>query len=210
GYDPLYSHHTNSDFTEGNGWQYTWLVPHDVEGLISMFGGRERFIRRLDSLFMVKEAVKGENASIDISGLIGQYAQGNEPSHHIAYLFSMAGAPEKTETMVRRIMSEMYTAEKDGLCGNEDCGQMSAWYIFSAMGFYPVNPADSRFILGSPSLDRAEISLPGRKTFKVIAENNAPDKVNVSEVFLNHRKLNRNYITYSEIMAGGELRFIMK
>ncbi len=210
GYDPLYSHHTNSDFTEGNGWQYTWLVPQDVEGLISLFGGRERFIRRLDSLFMVKEAVKGENASIDISGLIGQYAQGNEPSHHIAYLFSMAGAPEKTETMVRRIMSEMYTAEKDGLCGNEDCGQMSAWYIFSAMGFYPVNPADSRFILGSPSLDRAEISLPGRKTFKVIAENNAPDKVNVSEVFLNHRKLNRNYITYSEIMAGGELRFIMK
>jgi predicted alpha-1,2-mannosidase len=210
GYDPLYSHHTNSDFTEGNGWQYTWLVPHDVEGLISLFGGRERFIQRLDSLFKVLETVKGENASIDISGLIGQYAHGNEPSHHIAYLFSMAGAPEKTETMVRRIMSEMYTAEKDGLCGNEDCGQMSAWYIFSAMGFYPVNPADGKFILGSPSLDRAEINLPGGRIFKVIAENNSPEKVNVGEVFLNGQKLDRNYITYSEIMAGGELRFIMK
>ena len=210
GFDPLYSHHTNSDFTEGNGWQYTWLVPHDVEGLISLFGSREFFIQRLDSLFRVKEAVKGENASADISGLIGQYAHGNEPSHHIAYLFSMAGAPEKTETMVRRIMSEMYTAEKDGLCGNEDCGQMSAWYVFSAMGFYPVNPADGRFILGSPSLDRAEINLPGGKTFKIIAENNSPDKVNVSGVLLNGQKLDRNYIIYSEIMAGGELRFTMK
>jgi predicted alpha-1,2-mannosidase len=210
GFDPLYSHHTNSDFTEGNGWQYTWLVPHDVEGLISLFGSREFFIQRLDSLFRVKEAVKGENASADISGLIGQYAHGNEPSHHIAYLFSMAGAPEKTETMVRRIMREMYTADKDGLCGNEDCGQMSAWYVFSAMGFYPVNPADGRFILGSPSLERAEINLPGGKTFKIIAENNSPDKVNVRGVYLNGQKIDRNYITYSEIMAGGELRFIMK
>jgi len=209
-FDPLYSHHTNSDFTEGNGWQYTWLVPHDVEGLISLFGGRDQFVERLDSLFSVTEAVKGENASMDISGLIGQYAHGNEPSHHISYLFSMAGAPAKTETMVRRIMKEMYTSETDGLCGNEDCGQMSAWYVFSAMGFYPVNPADGKFILGSPALDRAEIRTGKDKTFTIIAENNSPENVNVSEVFLNGQKLDRNYITYSEIMAGGELRFIMK
>ena len=209
-FDPLYSHHTNSDFTEGNAWQYTWLVPHDVEGLISLFGGRDLFIKRLDSLFSVTEAVKGENASADISGLIGQYAHGNEPSHHISYLFSMAGAPSKTETMVRRIMREMYTSEKDGLCGNEDCGQMSAWYVFSAMGFYPVNPADGKFILGSPALDRAEIRTGMGKTFTIIAENNSADHVNVSETFLNGKKLDRNYITYSEIMAGGELRFIMK
>jgi predicted alpha-1,2-mannosidase len=209
-FDPLYSHHTNSDFTEGNGWQYTWLVPHDVEGLISLFGGRELFLQRLDSLFRVTQAVKGENASIDISGLIGQYAHGNEPSHHIAYLFSMAGAPAKTETMVRRIMSEMYTSGKDGLCGNEDCGQMSAWYVFSALGFYPVNPADSKFILGSPAFDRAEIRLPGEKIFTVTAENNSAENVNVSEVFLNGQILDRNYITYDEIMAGGELRFVMK
>lgn len=210
GYDPLYSHHTRSDFTEGNGWQYTWLVPHDVEGLISLFGSRELFLERLDSLFNVNEEVKGENASPDISGLIGQYAHGNEPSHHIAYLFSMAGEPEKTETMVRRIMDEMYTDRKDGLCGNEDCGQMSAWYLFSAMGFYPVNPADGRFIIGSPVLERAEISLPGDKVFSVIAEDNSASSRNVSEVFLNGSKLERNYITYEEIMSGGELKFIMK
>jgi predicted alpha-1,2-mannosidase len=209
-YDPLWSHHTRSDFTEGNGWQYTWLVPHDVDGLITLFGSRELFLRRLDSLFNVAEEVKGENASPDISGLIGQYAHGNEPSHHIAYLFSMAGEPAKTETMVRRIMSEMYTSEKDGICGNEDCGQMSAWYIFSAMGFYPVNPADGKFILGSPALDEISLSLPGGKVFTIIAENNSSLNVNVSGVFLNGDKLDRNYITYKEIMSGGELRFIMK
>jgi len=209
-YDPLYSHHTRSDFTEGNGWQYTWLAPHDPEGLISLFGSREFFIERLDSLFRVSEDVKGENASPDISGLIGQYAQGNEPSHHISYLFSMAGAPKKTETMVRRIMSEMYTSGKDGLCGNEDCGQMSAWYVFSAMGFYPMNPANGKFILGSPVLDGISISLPGGRIFKVVSEGNSPENVNVRETFLNGKILGRNYITYNEIMAGGELKFIMK
>ncbi len=209
-FDPLYSHHTRSDFTEGNGWQYTWLAPHDVEGLISLFGSREMFLHRLDSLFRVPEEVRGENASPDISGLIGQYAHGNEPSHHIAYLFSMAGAPEKTESMVRRIMSEMYTDRPDGICGNEDCGQMSAWYVFSAMGFYPVNPADGRFILGSPVLDRVTVEVAGGKSFTVVAEGNSPGRVNVSACFLNGRKLDRNYITYDEIMAGGELRFVMK
>ena len=209
-YDPLYSHHTRSDFTEGNGWQYTWLAPHDVDGLVSLFGSREMFLRRLDSLFMVTEEVKGENSSPDISGLIGQYAHGNEPSHHIAYLFSMAGAPEKTESMVRRIMAEMYTDKKDGICGNEDCGQMSAWYVFSAMGFYPANPADGKFILGSPVLDKAAISLPGGKTFTVVSEGNSPGTVNVSACFLNGEKLDRNYITWKEITAGGELRFVMK
>lgn len=209
-FDPLYSHHTRSDFTEGNGWQYTWLAPHDVDGLISLFGSREIFLHRLDSLFRVPENVKGENASPDISGLIGQYAHGNEPSHHIAYLFTMAGAPEKTESMVRRIMSEMYTDSMDGICGNEDCGQMSAWYVFSAMGFYPVNPADGRFILGSPALDRASVSLPGGKVFTMVAEGNSAGKNNVSASFLNGQMLDRNYITYDEIMAGGELKFVMK
>ncbi len=209
-YDPLYSHHTRSDFTEGNGWQYTWLAPHDVDGLISLFGGRELFLSRLDSLFRIQEEVKGDNASPDISGLIGQYAHGNEPSHHIAYLFSMAGAPERTESMVRRIMDEMYTDAADGICGNEDCGQMSAWYVFSAMGFYPVNPADGRFILGSPALDGATLTLSSGKTFQIIAEGNSPEKRNVSAVFLNGERVMRNFITYEEIIAGGELRFVMK
>ncbi len=210
GFDPLYSHHTNSDFTEGNAWQYTWLVPHDVDGLIALFGSREFFLERLDSLFRVSEGVRGENSSPDISGLIGQYAHGNEPSHHVAYMFSAAGAPEKTAVTVRRIMKEMYSGEKDGICGNEDCGQMSAWYVFSAMGFYPLNPADGKFIIGSPALDRASIALPSGKKFTVIAENNSPDKAVVDKVFLNGRPLDRNYITYSEITEGGELRFIMK
>lgn len=209
-FDPLYSHHTNSDFTEGNAWQYTWLVPHDVEGLITLFGSREFFLERLDSLFRVSERVRGENSSPDISGLIGQYAHGNEPSHHVAYMFSAAGAPDKTAVTVRRIMNEMYTGEKDGICGNEDCGQMSAWYVFSAMGFYPMNPADGKFIIGSPALDRASIALPSGKKFTVIAENNAPDKSVVDKVLLNGRQLDRNYITYSEITEGGELKFIMK
>jgi predicted alpha-1,2-mannosidase len=209
-FDPLYSNHTRSDFTEGNGWQYTWLAPHDVDGLVTLFGSREMFLHRLDSLFRVTEEVKGENASPDISGLIGQYAHGNEPSHHIAYLFSMAGAPEETESMVRRIMREMYTDKKDGICGNEDCGQMSAWYVFSAMGFYPVNPADGKFILGSPVLDRAALALPGGKVFTVVAEGNSPEKVNVSATYLNGVQLDRNYITWEEITAGGDLRFVMK
>ena len=209
-FDPLYSHHTRSDFTEGNAWQYTWLVPHDVGGLISLFGSRELFLQRLDSLFNITEDVRGENASADISGLIGQYAHGNEPSHHIAYMFTMAGDPRKTESMVRRIMSEMYTDRTDGICGNEDCGQMSAWYLFSAMGFYPVNPADGRFILGSPVLNEVTVSLPGGKKFRVVAENNSPQRINVKEVSLNGSKIDRNYITYEEIMSGGVLRFVME
>ena len=122
----------------------------------------------------------------------------------------MAGAPEKTATMVRRIMNEMYTTRRDGICGNEDCGQMSAWYVFSAMGFYPVNPADGKFIIGSPALDRASISLPSGGRFTIIAENNSPGHAVIDKIFLNDRPLERNYITYNEIMEGGELRFVMK
>lgn len=208
-FEPLYSNHREDDYTEGNAWQYTWLVPHDVEGLVGLFESRELFIKRLDSLFLIDESVKGEHASPDISGLIGQYAHGNEPSHHIAYLFTMAGEPGKTSQMVRRIMRELYHPGKDGLCGNEDCGQMSAWYVFSAMGFYPVNPADGRYILGSPALNKAVVNVGNGKKFTVMAENNSPEKHLVLEIYLNGVKLDRNYITHDEIMAGGELRFIM-
>lgn len=209
-FDPLYSNHFRSDFTEGNAWQYTWLVPHDTKGLIELFSSAEIFVQRLDSLFTVSEQVRGEDSSPDISGLIGQYAHGNEPSHHIAYLFSAAGYPEKTSAAVRRIMTSLYTAGKDGICGNEDCGQMSAWYVFSAMGFYPLNPADGKFLFGSPLLDEAVISLPENRTFIVIAENNSSQSALIESVFLNGEKLDRNYITYNEIVKGGELRFVMK
>ena len=209
-FEPLYSNHREDDYTEGNAWQYTWLVPHDVEGLVGLFKSREHFVKRLDSLFLIDESVKGEHASPDISGLIGQYAHGNEPSHHIAYLFTMAGEPGKTSQMVRKIMRELYHSGTDGLCGNEDCGQMSAWYVFSAMGFYPVNPADGRYILGSPALNKAVINVGNGKKFTVMAENNSPEKHLVLEIYLNGDKLDRNYITHDEIMAGGELRFIME
>lgn len=209
-FEPLYSNHREDDYTEGNAWQYTWLVPHDVEGLIGLFGSRELFIKRLDSLFIIDESVKGEHASPDISGLIGQYAHGNEPGHHIPYLFSMAGEPVKTQKIVRQIMDELYHTGKDGLCGNEDCGQMSSWYIFSAMGFYPLNPADGKYILGSPALEKAVIKLPKGKEFTMIAENNDRGKYEVKEIYLNGKILSRNYITHKEVVAGGELRFIMK
>lgn len=209
-FEPLYSNHREDDYTEGNAWQYTWLVPHDVDGLIELFGSKELFLKRLDSLFIIDESVKGEHASPDISGLIGQYAHGNEPGHHIPYLFSMAGEPVKTQKIVRQIMNELYHTGKDGLCGNEDCGQMSSWYIFSAMGFYPLNPADGRYILGSPALDRAVIQLPKGKEFRIISENNDRGKFEVKEIFLNGNKLNRNYITHKEVVEGGELRFVMK
>jgi len=209
-FEPLYSNHREDDYTEGNAWQYTWLVPHDTEGLISLFGSRELFIQRLDSLFRIDESVKGEHASPDISGLIGQYAHGNEPSHHIAYLFSMAGEPEMTALMVRRIMDELYTDEKDGLCGNEDCGQMSAWYVFSALGFYPLNPADGKYVIGSPAVNRAVINNPNGTKFTIIAENNSPLNKIAGEVFLNGVPLGRNFIWHHEVVAGGELRFIMK
>jgi predicted alpha-1,2-mannosidase len=209
-FEPLYSNHRQDDYTEGNAWQYTWLVPHDTEGLIDLFGSRELFVERLDSLFRIDESVKGEFASPDISGLIGQYAHGNEPGHHIPYLFAMAGEPQKTNQMVRRIMSELYHSGKDGLCGNEDCGQMSAWYVFSAMGFYPVNPANGKYTLGSPALNRAVINLPGGKTFTVTAVNNTPASFAVKEVLLNGNQLERNYITHEEIFSGGDLKFIME
>ena len=209
-FEPLYSNHREEDYTEGNAWQYTWLVPHDVEGLIGLFGSRELFTERLDSLFIIDESVKGEHASPDISGLIGQYAHGNEPGHHIPYLFSMAGEPVKTQKIVRQIMDELYHTGKDGLCGNEDCGQMSSWYIFSAMGFYPLNPADGKYILGSPALKKAVVKMPKGKDFRMIAENNERGNYEVKEVYLNGKILNRNYITHQEIVDGGELRFIMK
>lgn len=207
-FEPLYSNHREDDYTEGNAWQYTWLVPHDVDGLISLFGSKDIFIKRLDSLFVIDESVKGEHASPDISGLIGQYAHGNEPGHHIPYLFTMAGEPVKTQKIVRQIMNDLYHAGMDGLCGNEDCGQMSSWYIFSAMGFYPVNPAEGKYILGSPALNKAVINVGDGKQFAIITENNSRNKYEVKEIWLNGKKLERNYITYREIMSGGELKFI--
>ncbi|MEA1885678.1 MAG: GH92 family glycosyl hydrolase [Bacteroidota bacterium] len=208
-FDPLYSSHRQDEYTEGNAWQYTWFVPHDIYGLAELMGGMPSLVQKLDSLFLQEKGVKGENASSDISGLIGAYAHGNEPGHHTAYIFSMIGKPHRTQELVRRIMTEMYHSGKDGLCGNEDCGQMSAWYVFSAMGLYPFNPADGAYVLGSPILDEATISLPENKEFIIRVENNSPENVYVSNVSLNGKVLDRNYIRHDEIMSGGLLVFQM-
>ncbi|MDR1415997.1 MAG: GH92 family glycosyl hydrolase, partial [Prevotellaceae bacterium] len=153
-FNPFEAVHRDNDYTEGNAWQYTWLVPHDVEGLIGLFGSKERFLQKLDSLFIVEGAL-GEHASPDITGLIGQYAHGNEPSHHIIYLYPYAGQPQKTADRVREALSAMYSDTPDGLSGNEDVGQMSAWYVLSSIGFYQVEPAGGKYVLGSPTVDKA-------------------------------------------------------
>jgi predicted alpha-1,2-mannosidase len=207
-FSPFKSIHEWGDYTEGNAWQYTWLVPQDVEGLIKLFGGDAQFISKLDSLFFVNGDM-GKEASSDISGLIGQYAHGNEPSHHVTYLYAFAGEQWKTAEKNRLIQTTLYSDKPDGLCGNEDCGQMSAWYIFSTMGFYPVNPAGGAFVFGSPLFDEVAINLPGGKQFVVKAENNSDKNMYIQSAMLNGKPYSRSFITYSEIMQGGILSFEM-
>jgi predicted alpha-1,2-mannosidase len=207
-FSPFQSIHEWGDYTEGNAWQYTWLVPHDVEGLIKLFGGDEPFIVKIDSLFVAKGDM-GENASSDISGLIGQYAHGNEPSHHIVYLYAYAGQQWKTSEKVRYILRNLYTDKPDGLCGNEDCGQMSSWYVLSALGFYPVNPANSAFIFGSPLFDEVSIKLPDNKQFSIKVVNNSDKNIYIQAVKLNGNNYTCSFITYRDIMKGGNLEIVM-
>ena len=206
-FNPRSSNHRSDDYCEGTAWQWTWFVPHDVEGLVDLMGGREAFIGKLDSLFTANSALEGELVSADISGLIGQYAHGNEPSHHIAYLYTYAGEQWKTAEKVRFIMSDFYTAQPDGIIGNEDCGQMSAWYLLSAMGFYLVNPADGVFAFGSPRFKKIEVKVRGGKVFTVEAPNNSKDNIYIQKVYLNGKPYHKSYITYDDIINGSTLKF---
>ena len=208
-FDPAYSKHEGSDYTEGNAWQYLWLAPHDVYGLMKLLGGEEKFADKLDSLFTVEEGVKGEEASADISGLIGAYAHGNEPGHHTTFLFNYAGREWRTQELNRQIQTTMYLNTPVGLCGNEDCGQMSAWYIFSALGFYPVNPCDLKYQFGSPLVKEARVEISPGKFFTVKAPKASAENKYIREVSLNGRMLDRTYITWAEIIDGGTLEFIM-
>lgn len=203
-YSPFSSAHRADDYCEGNGWQYTWLVPHDMEGLVECFGGKEDFINKLDSLFLVSSIIEGEAASADISGLIGQYAHGNEPSHHILYFYTMADQPWKTADRVREVLQTLYTTNSDGLSGNEDVGQMSSWYILSALGFYEVEPASGRYWFGSPIIDKAEIQV-AEGTFSITTENNSAENRYIQSITLNGRPYTKGYIEHSDIAAGGEL-----
>ncbi|MEP6748973.1 MAG: GH92 family glycosyl hydrolase [Bacteroidota bacterium] len=207
-FSPFVSRHMKDDFSEGNAWQYTWLVPQDVEGLMHELGGEKKFIAKLDSLFTQKGEM-GKEASADITGLIGQYAHGNEPGHHITYLYMFAGQPWKTADKIRYILDSLYSDKPEGICGNEDVGQMSAWYIWSALGFYPVNPANGVYVFGSPVINDAVIQLPGNKSFHLLVKNNGPVNKYIQRVTLNARPYAKAFILHEDIMGGGEMTIEM-
>ena len=207
-FSPFASTHRADDYCEGNAWQYTWLAPHDVAGLEACFGSREKMLEKLDSLFTVSSVVEGGETSPDISGLIGQYAHGNEPSHHILYLYTMLGRPWKTADKVREVLTTLYHDAPDGLSGNEDVGQMSAWYVLSSLGMYEVEPAGGRYWFGIPLFDRAEVKVPGG-VFVVAAKNNTPENRYVQRITLDGKPYDKPYITHGEVMRGGVLEFEM-
>ena len=207
-FDPSDVGHAESsggDYTEGNAWQYTWHVQHDVEGLIALFGGREPFLAKLDSVFTTRLVT----TQADVTGLIGQYAHGNEPSHHVAYLYALAGRPERTQELIRQIFDTQYRNKPDGLCGNDDCGQMSAWYMFSAMGFYPVNPVSGEYVFGAPQLPKMTLHLPGGKQFTIIAEGLSESNKYVGGITLDGQPYTRSSISHEEILKGGTLVYTM-
>lgn len=209
-FDPKRSEHrVNTDYTEGNAWQHSWFVPHDIPGLIELMGSKKAFVKKLDALFSTDSEITGNHISADISGLIGQYAHGNEPSHHVAYLYNYAGVPSKTQEVVRNILNTQYSAKPDGLCGNDDCGQMSAWYVFSALGFYPVNPADGVYALTSPLFEEAVVHLPEGKTFKIVAEGTSDQNKYIQAAELNGQPLNEPFFSHEDLMAGGELKITL-
>jgi predicted alpha-1,2-mannosidase len=203
-FSPFISRHMKDDFSEGNAWQYTWLVPQDVEGLMAQLGGEKAFTKKLDSLFVIKGDM-GEEASNDITGLIGQYAHGNEPSHHITYLYAYASQPWKTADKVRFILDSLYSDKPDGLSGNEDVGQMSAWYIFSALGFYPANPANGLYVFGSPVFDEATINVGAGKAFTIEVKNNSAENKYIQKMTLNGKRYSKSYLQHRDIMRGGRL-----
>ncbi|MDY8138389.1 GH92 family glycosyl hydrolase [Aquimarina sp. 2201CG5-10] len=209
-FDPKYSaHRVHADYTEGNAWQHSWFVPHDVENLIRLYGEETDFITKLEQLFTEDSEITGDNISADISGLIGQYAHGNEPSHHIAYMFNKANAPWKTQYWVSQILKTQYNTTPNGLSGNEDCGQMSAWYIFSSLGIYPMNPASGEYQIGTPIFEKATLKLSDEIRFIIEAENVSENNIYIQSATLNGKTLNRSYITHQEIMQGGTLHFVM-
>ena len=207
-FNPGFASTEGNDYTEGTGWQYIWLVPQDVDGLVELFGSREAFLAKLDALFEAPAVIEGEHANPDITGLIGQYAHGNEPGHHTIYLYMMLGEPGKAADRLRQVYREMYCNAPDGLAGNEDVGQMSAWYILSTLGFYQVEQAVPRYWFGAPLFEKAEVTVPGG-TFTIIADGLSEEHPYIQGVKLNGKPYDKGYIEYKDIVAGGELRFEM-
>ena len=208
-FNPRASTHRNDDYCEGTAWQWTWFVPHDVDSLVELMGGRDAFIGKLDSLFVADSSLEGESVSVDISGLIGQYAHGNEPSHHIAHLYNYVGQPYKTQALVDSVLHTLYFNEPNGLSGNEDCGQMSAWYVLNAMGFYQVCPGKPVYSIGRPLFDEAAIRLQNGNTFTIIAHNNSRDNKYVRKIILNGEELAAPFFNHQDIVNGGTLELTM-
>lgn len=207
-FDPFSASHRANDYCEGNGWQYVWLVPQDPHGLVKLFGSEENFVTKLDSLFTV-EGNLGDGASPDISGLVGQYAHGNEPGHHTVYLYNYVGQPYKAAPILRHIMKDLYKNDAAGLCGNEDVGQMSAWFVLSSMGLYQVEPAGGRFVFGTPLFDDIVINVGDNKTFEIRAHNNSEENIYIQSAILNGLPYTKSYIDYDQIVDGGILEFEM-
>ena len=199
-----------SDYTEGNAWQYSWFVPQDLGGLVSAMGGDAAVVRKLDAMFEYDNSKLDYSHAEDIAGLIGQYIHGNEPSHHVAYLYNYAGAPWRTQARLKQIVDSQYKPTPDGLSGNDDLGQMSAWLVFTALGFYPVTPGSNEYVIGRPFVDRAVLHLPNGKLFTVTTQGLSEAHRYVGEVTLNGRPLTRGFLRHEEIVAGGELRFVMR
>ena len=205
---PFDPYEVNFNYTEANSWQYSYYVPQDISGFINLLGGKDKLEANLDKLFVAEDKTSGRH-QVDITGLIGQYAHGNEPSHHMAYLYNFVNKPHKTQEKIRQILTELYTNTPDGISGNEDCGQMSAWYIFSSLGFYPVTPGSNQYIIGSPLFNKATFNLENGKQFTVNATNNSDTNKYIDHVLLNGEPLNHTYITHNDIMNGGVLEFVM-
>jgi len=211
-FDPgAYGHGAGSgnDFTEGNAWQYTWHVLQDADGLIAALGGNEKFVERLDAFFGARDDSAAMKQQRNVNGFIGRYAHGNEPGHHVAYLYALAGRQDRTAEIVREICDRYYKPTPDGLFGNDDCGQMSAWYVFACLGFYPLNPCGGEYVLGVPQIEKATLNFPSGRRFEVRAENSSPENKHVKNVRLNGRLLDKPVVTHEEIVSGGCLVFEM-
>jgi predicted alpha-1,2-mannosidase len=208
-FDPRFSDHNNDDYCEGNAWQWTWFVPHDIDGLAELMGGREKLIEKLDSLFSVSSELAGENASADISGLIGQYAHGNEPSHQTIFIYNQVGQAYKTQKLVDEVLQTLYFDKPNGLSGNEDCGEMSAWYVLNSMGFYSYCPGVPYYAIGRPLFDEVKINLENGKVFNIRTINNSPANKYIQSAELNGKTLGKLFFSHKELMAGGTLELTM-
>lgn len=208
-FNPRSSNHREDDYCEGTAWQWTWFVPHDIEGLVGLMGGQQPFIDKLDSLFTADSSLEGELVSADISGLIGQYAHGNEPSHHIIHLYNYVQQPWKTQELVDNVLHNQYFNHPNGLSGNEDCGQMSAWYILNSMGFYQVCPGKPVYSIGRPLFNEVTINLPGDKKFRLVVQNNSPTNKYIQSAKLNGKSLDTPFFSHKDLAEGGMLELVM-